>query len=109
MDVHLKLQDLSDSWITTAAPMEPFSLSKDRHAKCVACSDVSCWLPANSSRPWGSAVLGSRLRGSPDAAELRHTFTLIVYDCQTSTESVLAEAVFKDVRRPRHRVLSMAL
>ena len=54
-------------------------------------------------------MLGSRLRGSPDAAELRHTFTLIVYDCQTSTESVLAEAVFKDVRRPRHRVLSMAL
>lgn len=33
-DMHLQLQDLSDGWITTAAPMEPFSLSKDRWKLC---------------------------------------------------------------------------
>lgn len=44
-------------------------------------------------------MLGSPLRGSPNAAELRHiftSFTLTVYDCETRAEGVLAEAVLRD-------------
>ena len=44
----------------------------------------------------GQQCWGSPLRGSPNAAELRHTFALTVYDCETSAEGELAEAVFRD-------------